>query len=243
MRSRRQPPRGTLALAFTLSLTSTAFSAEDEPDQSRQLTPDEIEAWLESRAMPGSRRAAEQEGSLAEEAPPPPPRWHGFVIESSVGALGHLGPLKNVSPTAPWFHAKFGFEPLNFAMVFASADVAIASTAFANPPPAPRSYALLGAGGGARLTGKFSDFGLFVQGEAGAAVVTEDVLVVYGYRNTNDLGLYFGGQAGFEWYQKSPHYALALHGGVRDYPTVLARERSSQPPLVVLGGLTLRYTL
>ena len=230
----------SLGAALLNLLLCVRALAADESGKTRQLRSDEIEAWLESRAIPGSRDIVETEPL---EAPLRPPRHHGFVIESSIGAMGHLGPLKHVSPTAPWFHAKLGFEPFNFVMLFAEADAAIASTAYANPPPAPRSYALMGFGGGLRLTGKFSDFGAFAQGEIGGAAVTEDVLTVYGYKKADQLGYYMGAQLGFEWYQVSPHYALAVHGGFRNYPDLLARQQSSDPPLAWLAAMTLRYTL
>jgi hypothetical protein len=58
----------------------------------------------------------------APEAPPPPPRRHGFVVESSIGAQGQLGSLNHVSPTSPWFHTAFGWEPTHWFMVLAQFD-------------------------------------------------------------------------------------------------------------------------
>ena len=98
------------ASAFGLLVLSVSLSAvaQEEPP-ARQMTQQEIEAWLDARAVPGTRDV----GAVQEppEAPPPPPRDHGFVLEASLGAFGHLGAMKNVSPTSPWFHVQFGFEP------------------------------------------------------------------------------------------------------------------------------------
>lgn len=230
----------SFAPALTLMLVTTRAAAQDAgPPATRELTAEEIDAWLESRSMPTT---ADSSASGFEEAPPPPPQRRGVVLEGSVGAFGHFGPLKNISPVAPWFHVKLGFEVFDWLMPFIETDLVVANTSYAEPPPPERSYALPGFGGGLRLTARPGPFGIYAQGDVGGAVVTEDVLAIYGYRDAASLHAYFGGQIGFEWYQVSPHYALGLHGGVRDYPTLLARERSSQPPLTWLSGVTLRYT-
>ncbi len=220
-------------------LAAGAAHAEDD-DETRKMTQAEIEAWLDARAVPGSRDV----GVIEEqpEAPPPPPRSSGIVLESSVGALGHLGPMKNVSPTAPWFNFRLGFEPLKWLMLFGEADVAFATTSYATRPPDPRGYALYGFGGGIRFTVRPTDWlGIYVQGSAGAAQVSEDVLFVYGYAQADALNLYYGGALGIEWYQVSPHMALATFGGVRSYDEGLHRERSGEVALAWIGGASLRY--
>lgn len=221
-----------------LLAAGVALGAE-QPPRERQLTPEEIDAWLDSRAMPKSQ--SDRSGD-DEEAPPPPPRKKGFVLESSIGVLGHLGHLKNISPSAPWFGLRFGYEPLRWLMVFAEADLAVANTAYAHPPPPPRSYTFWNVGGGVRVTVKPTDrFGVYLQGSLGGGRTTEDVLELYGYPHAEELGIYQSAALGLEWYQINPHLALALHGGVRNYPRTLKRERDSQPPMAWLSGLALRY--
>jgi hypothetical protein len=233
-----------LALACgvgVLLVHGLAGAADAEPKE-RQLTPEEIDAWLDSRAMPKSQsdHAASDDDA---EAPPPPPRKHGFVLESSMGVLGQIGHLKNIIPNAPWFGLRFGYEPLRWVMVFVESDLFVASTSYAHQPPPPRSFAVWNAGAGLRLTLKPTDrVGIYVQGSAGVGRATEDVLELYGYQHAEELGLYMSGEVGVEWYQVNPHLALALHGGVRDYPRALKRERDSQPPLAWLSGAGLRYT-
>jgi hypothetical protein len=218
---------------------SAAQAAEAEP-QERQLTPEEIDAWLDSRAVPKTQRDS---GADELEAPPPPPRKKGVVLESSVGVLGHIGHLKNVTPNAPWFGLRVGFEPLRWLMVFAEADLFVASTSYAHPPPPPRSFAFWNAGGGVRLTVRPLDrLGIYVQGSVGVGEATEDVLELYGYQHADELGLYESAELGLEWYQVNPHLALTLHGGVRNYPRTLKRDRDTKPPLTWLGGPGLRYT-
>jgi hypothetical protein len=227
-----------LLLATTLAALPAA--AQDDDQGQRQMTQEEIEAWLDARAVPGTRDV----GAVEEppEAPPPPPRASGIVVESSVGMLGHLGPLRNVSPTAPWFSFKLGIEPLDFLMVFGEADVAFATTSYANPPPEPRAYALYGFGGGLRFTVRPIEWlGIYAQGSLGLAEISEDVLFGYGYDNADQLSVYYGGSLGIEWYAVNPHLGVALHGGVRSYDDGLHRQRSNEPALAWTGGLALRY--
>ncbi|MCC6215212.1 MAG: hypothetical protein IT376_10105 [Polyangiaceae bacterium] len=246
MRSpRRTPARAwprrasawTLALASAGTVGSLRAAAPSRPPEPSAA---EVEAWLDARSIGGGRSIADD--GAPPEAPPPPPRWHGFVVQSTLGALGHLGPMKNVSPTAPWLHALVGFEPFRWAMVFVEGDVSFTSTRYANPPPNPRAYALYGLGGGLRFTVKPHDrVGIYAQGSAGAAALTEDVLVAYGYRDSTELAPYFGGHLGLEWHQVNPHLAFVLHGGVRNYDRLLDRERSSETALAWMSGLALRY--
>lgn len=223
-------------------LASASSRAEETQPPERTLTPEEIDAWLDSRAMPKSENAARESGDDTS-APPPPPRKQGFVLESSVGVMGQLGHLKHIAPNAPWFGLRFGFEPLRWLMVFAESDLFIASTSYASPPPPPRSFAFWNVGAGARLTLKPSDrVGIYLQASLGAGRATSDVLELYGYSHAEELGLYQSAELGLEWYQVNPHLALGLHGGPRNYPRALKRERGTEPPMTWLCGAGLRYT-
>lgn len=155
----------------------------------------------------------------------------------------HLGPLRNVSPTSPRFHLKLGFEPLKFLLVFAETDLTISNTSYAHPPPPPRTYHLLGFGGGLRFTVAFAErFGAHVEGSAGLAEVSSDVLEIYGYSHATQLKPYVGGLLGLDWYPLNPHLAVSLQGGVRSYQSGLRRQRSSSAALALLSGISLRYT-
>jgi hypothetical protein len=231
--------RSALGLGSALLLWGSLASAADQARE-RNLTPEEIEAWLDSRAMPAAR--GDRGGDDEADAPPPPPRGHGFVLESSLGVLGHLGHMKNISPAAPRFGLRFGYEPLAWLMLFIEADLFVASTSYARPPPPARTYAFWNVGAGLRFTLRPSDrFGLYLQGSMGGGRATEDVLEVYGYQDSAELNIYAGSELGLEWYQINPHLALALHGGVRHYGANLKRERDTEPPLAWLGGAALRY--
>jgi len=239
-RARLSSARRRSALAGALVLASAGLAQAGEEPRERQLTPEEINAWLDSRAMPKSQ--SDTSGELSETLPPPP-RSKGFVLESSIGVLGQLGHLKNIAPAAPWFGLRFGYEPLRWLMVFAESDLFLSNTSYAAQPPPPRTFAFWSAGGGLRLTVRPIDIlGLYLQGSAGVGQATDDVLEIYGYPHADELGLYAGGELGVEWYQVSPHLALAVHGGARAYPRTLQREFDTKPSLAWLSGAALRYT-
>lgn len=236
--SKRSGRGATLALTFVLG-SSPALAAENAEER-RDLSADELETWLSER--PGEA-AGDESRLAADEAPPPRPRRQGLAVEAGLGALGHIGPLRNVSPVSPWFHLKLGFEPFRWLLVFVETDLIFSSTAYANPPPGPRTYRLYGGGGGVRGTWRpWEAFGLSAEASLGGARVSEDTLALYGYRNADELHPYFGGGLGLELYPVNPHLAAVLHGKVRSYDRGLNRSQSDEPALAWLSGVALRYT-
>jgi hypothetical protein len=214
---------------------SSAAIAGDGPVE---LTEHDLDSWLDAAPDAAGPDNAEL------EAPLPAPRARGFVIEGGVGALGHLGDMQNVSPISPWFRLQLGYELFDWLMLFGEGDVALSTTRFAHRPPEQRSYALFGAGLGARLAWQPVDvLGFYLQGDAGLSSVSEDVLASYGYPDADRLRPYVGGGIGIEWFQISPHYALSWFGGARDYLQNFERTYGTRPPLVWLSGLSVRYTL
>jgi len=237
----RAPRWAALLSSFAPLLVCHAASAGEAPKE-RAISTDEVVSWLDSKG--DAPRLAGDQGAAEEDlVPVPPPRHQGFVVESSVGALGQIGEMKYTSPVAPWFHLQVGYEPLRFLMVFVEGDLVLSNTAYAPPPPPQRTYALWGVGAGLRGTVKVSErVGLYLQASLGGAQVTNDVLFTYGYENADKLNLYLAAELGAEWYQISPHWALAVHGGVRDYTVTFKRNFSNLPPLAWVSGLALRYT-
>ncbi|HVU04131.1 MAG TPA: hypothetical protein VHE30_20380 [Polyangiaceae bacterium] len=226
----------SLGLVLALAGFSGSARADEESDKEERKR---IETWLESEPA-----HADLGATSAPEAPPPPPRKHGFVVESSVGAMGHIGSMSHITPAMPWFRTAFGWEPTKWVMLLAQGDIAAASTSLANPPPDPRGYALWGLSGAVRFGVQPTSFlGISAQGEIGAARVTEDVLSTYGYKDANKVGPYFGALVGVEWYQVSPHVALVLQGGIRSYASIF--DRTALPGGAALAWISagaLKYT-
>ncbi len=227
-------------LGFVAVLGSPAVTAAAEEPKERQITTGEIESWLD--AEPGAT-PADEGPTLDDEKPLPAPRSHGFVVESGLGFVTQLGAMAHITPAAPLFRVRLGYEVLTWLMPFLEADVAFATTAYASEPPPPRSYFHWAGGAGLRLTAPLGRiFGVFGQGSLGLAEVSEqNVLSVYGFPDADEPNLYFGGEAGIEWHQVSPHLALAAHGGIRSYGQGLTRDRGGQAALALLASANLRY--
>lgn len=217
---------------------SPSLAQAAEGDGASELTEGALDAWL-TRA-PEEPDAVTSDAEL--EAPILAPRHHGVVIEGSAGALGHLGNMRNVSPVAPWFRLQVGYELLDWLMLFGQGDVALASTALANRPPEKRGYALFGFGAGARLSWQpFTAVGFYLQGDAGFSSINQDVLSTYGYPDADRLRPFAGGSLGIEWFQLSPHYALSVAGGARDYFQNFERVYGSRPPIAWFSTVAIRY--
>lgn len=227
-------------VGFLVSAWPAVADADAGLRADSELTQTDLDSWLDAEPVVADTGASQTE----LDAPQPAPRARGLVVEGSVGALGHLGDMQNVSPVAPWFRVQLGYELLDWLMLFGEGDVALSNTSFAQRPPEKRSYALFGAGLGARLAWQPLDaLGFYLQGDAGISSVDQDVLSTYGYSDADRLRPYVGAGLGVEWFQVSPHYALSVYGGARDYIQNFERVNGTKPPLAWLSGLAIRYTL
>jgi hypothetical protein len=221
-------------LGVVLPVSAWGADPKDQPQYDQAA----VAATLEETPGAAAAKRTEKAGSPLE-VPPPPPRKKGFVLETSIGAMGFLGKLKNVSPTASMLHMQLGYEPFRWLMAFVEGDIAFTSTRYIEPS---RGYAIYGMGGGARITARFSErVAGYVQGDLGVMETSSDLLHTYGFYDAENWNLYFGGMLGLEWYQINPHYALALNGGARKTPG-FERTVGSDPAISWLGGVAIRYT-
>jgi hypothetical protein len=225
----------SLAGCLGVMLPAAAWAADPKEPAYDQAA---VAAALEESPGAAAAKRAEKAGSPLE-VPPPPPRRKGVVLETSVGAMGFLGKLKNVSPTASMLHVQLGYEPLRWLMAFVEGDISFTSTRYLEPS---RGYAMYAMGGGARVTFHLSERVTgYAQGDLGVMETSSDLLRSYGFRHAEDWNLYYGGTLGLEWYQVNPHYALALNGGVRKTPG-FERVVGSDSALSWLGAAAIRYT-
>lgn len=178
------------------------------------------------------------------EAPPPPPYKKSIVVDSSLGALVFLGKFGQTAPPAPWIRTQVGYELFNWFMVFGEGELGFTDTSGSQAPPKTRAFPLFGFGAGARFTARFTDrFGMYLQGSIGAmkADIRRRALEIIGFENAEDLGLYFGGRIGVEWYQLDRHFALGLTGGLRDATGFKRVGGGSDTPLAFDAGASIRY--
>lgn len=216
--------------------SATVDDAETPPGEPTRA---QVEAYLDSHALPKSASSGDQ-GAFAD-VPPPPPRHRGLVVEASPGVLFPVGAMRHVSPPSPWLQLGVGYEPWTWLLLLAQADFSVASTSYAAEPPPPRTFAQYAFGAGVRFQLASSDaFAAHAQAELGLSEVTEDVLTVYGYDDADELGLYYGGRLGLEWLVPNPHLAVGAQATLRNY-TNLERTNDGAAPLGIIGALTLRY--
>jgi hypothetical protein len=206
-----------------------------------------VTADVVTRAANADPGAVEDDKLLPEaplESPPPPPRHKGLVLESSLGAADFLGKFGTVAPLGFWLHTQLGYEFFKWLMVFGEGELSFTDTSGTQGPTQAQGFPIFGFGGGARATVHLTDrVAIFAQGDLGAmkADITTGALANIGYKNAENLGLYFGGRVGVEWYQIDRHIALALQFGLRD-ATGFKRVVGSDLPLMLDAGLALRYT-
>ncbi len=245
--------RGAFAVAVTsLALASGSLSrpvrADDAPLPARGADPAVEPAETTSPGSTTAGAAASTESILPvapAEAPPPPPRKKGFVLEQSLGALGFIGRFRQVAPTAYWLRTQFGYEPLNWLMVFLSGELAFTDTSMLEDPTRTRAFAIFGFGAGARFTAHLTErFALFGQFDLGGmkADVASNALAVIGYRNAETLSAVVGGRIGLEWYQVNRHLALGVLGGLRSASGFKKDTAQDDSALLWDAAATLRYT-
>lgn len=213
-------------------------------------------ARAESASVPGSAVGAALESDLGkappasgsdaplpQDAPPPRPYRKSVVLDTNVGAVGFLGELGKVSPTAIWLHTQLGYEIFRWLMVLGEGELAFTDTSRAQAPPQTRAFPIFGGGAGLRFTARFGErLGVYLQGTAGGlkADIRVNALRNIGFGDAEELGLYYGGRLGVELYQVDRHFAVGLTGGAK-LAQNFARTRGSDTPLFVDGGLALRY--
>lgn len=235
-----------LAAPFALVTTVTGRSsaADSSPPPQPTLAPD---ARIDFSETPPEGKTTEESTAKVDYNAPPPsrPRKKGFVLESTIGALGFIGEFRHVAPTAFWLRTQFGYEFFSWLMLFASGELAFTDTSEASDPSHSRAFPLYAFGGGLRGTLHLGErIGIYLSGDVGAmtADIPKGSLAIFGFKNVEALNPYFGGHVGFEWYQIDRHLALTLAAGVRDALGFSRSGTNAAPPLLWDGGVALRYT-
>jgi hypothetical protein len=232
--------------AASLLTAGAAFAEEPEP-----APPSEVrDAPKGGKDVPDLPPPADESTAPVlpappEEAPPLPPRKNGFVLESSLGAVGFMGQFRHVAPTALWLHTQFGYEPLDWLMVFADGELLYTDTSEAQDPTKSRAFPVFGFGAGLRFTIHATPrFAVFAQASLGAlkADIPQNALAILGYRSAESLNLSFGGRIGLEWYQIDRHLALGLAGGLRDATGFAKAAQRADLPLFWDAAASIRYT-
>ncbi len=138
------------------------------------------------------------------------PASRGVYTEAGVGATGHLGAARSWSAIGPTMGLRLGYDLFSW-LSFGVATVVASHEATPPPPPEGEWYQLYQARTDARLGFRIDSVALFVEGGAGAAYISSNVL---GKVMVLDPGerftVAFAGGGGLEYQLQNRHYAFGL---------------------------------
>jgi hypothetical protein len=166
---------------------------------------------------------------------------HGLFVEGFIGGRGFVGGIGNISVPGPYASIGFGLELFNFLYIKVAFEGSIHETD-APPPPSPTVFELLGALVELKLQlNVTSRVGLWLQGEFGGVLAFGDVLPTYGVQGADEVGMMYGGSAGFDWHLYNRHYSVGFMGGARLFPSLETFDGGLS--LGIHGALYLRYVI
>ena len=163
------------------------------------------------------------------------PASTGFYTEGGLGAVVFLPPDGDNAAVGPALQVRVGRDL--FSWVSLGGYVAVSShEATVPPPPVGEWFQLYRACGDARIAGSFDRIGLFVEGGAGIAMISSNVL---GRVMITDPGerfsIAFQAGAGIEYQLENRHYGVGLAADGFLLPQFAAIT-------AIAGRLYLRYT-
>jgi len=164
---------------------------------------------------------------------------HGLFMEGWVGGRGFIGGIGNLSDPGLYANVGLGIELFRFIYVRLAFEASF-HQADAAPTPSATAFELLGA----LVELKFqvdvsARVGLWLQGEFGGVLAFGDVLPTYGVQGSDEVGLMYGGSAGFDWHLYNRHYSFGLLGGARLFPSLETLDGDMS--IGVHGAAYLRY--
>jgi hypothetical protein len=162
------------------------------------------------------RRALPSAGALAAIVLAVPasagarPASTGYFAEVGLGATAYVGSAADYSSVGPTMVLRLGRDLFSWLSVGAYLG---GSTHEATVPPPPEGeyYQLYRGGGDARLGGRFDRLAVFVEGGAGVAMISTNVLGKVMITEPGErFSLTFHGGAGAEYQIENRHYAFGV---------------------------------
>lgn len=147
-------------------------------------------------------------GGVAEARP----ASSGWYAEAGFGATFFLPDTAEYAKPGPNVELRLGRDLFSW---FSLGIVVAASSHEATPPPPPEDewFQLYRGGADARLGGRIDRLALFLEGGAGVALFSSNVLDKVGVTEPGDtFALAFHAGAGFEYQLENRHYAIGLAG-------------------------------
>ena len=134
----------------------------------------------------------------------------GFFAEGGLGAVSYLSKASKDAATGPELTFRIGRDIFSF---FSLGLYVAASTHEATlpPPPTGQFFQLYRGGVDGRLGGRIGAIALFVEGGAGIAMISSNVLESVMITDPGEkYSIIFHGGAGLEYQMENRHYAFGL---------------------------------
>ncbi len=160
------------------------------------------------------------------------PASRGAYTEAGLGATVAVGEAQPWVAPGPALALRVGYDLWSWLSIGVAAD---ASTHEATVPPPPEGeyLQLYRARADARLTARVGAVALFLEGGAGGAMVSSNILGKVGVTEPEErFSLALAGGGGLEYQLQNRHYAFGLGG-----------EYWQTPGFTGLGGVTVRLFL
>jgi len=150
--------------------------------------------------------------SVAEPVIEPPPRVAstGFFAEGALGAVTYLPHTSKDANTGPELSLRIGRDVFSW---FSLGLYAAASSHEATlpPPPTGQWFQLYRGGADGRLGGRIGAIAFFVEGGAGIAMISSNVLEKAMVTDPGEkYSITFHGGAGLEYQLENRHYAVGI---------------------------------
>lgn len=138
------------------------------------------------------------------------PASTGYFAEVGLGATAYVGSTSSYSSVGPTMVLRVGRDLFSWLSVAGYLGASI-HEATVPPPPEGEYYQLYRGGGDARLGGRFERLAIFVEGGAGVAMISTNVLGTVMVTEPGErFSLALHGGAGAEYQIENRHYAFGL---------------------------------
>jgi opacity protein-like surface antigen len=138
------------------------------------------------------------------------PASTGWFAEGGIGALEFLPDTSHYAKLGPSLSVRIGRDLFSWLSI--GIELAASShEATVPPPPVGEWFQLYRGCGDARIAGSFNRFGVFVEGGAGVAMISSNVLGQVMITDPGEtLSIAFQAGAGIEYQLENRHYAVGV---------------------------------
>jgi len=202
--------RSGLIIALALAAARPALAAGDDDaksDDKKSDDPDAKDAKDDKKP-----EAVKVEALVAEPKIEPPKRTAstGFFAEGGLGAVNYFGKTAKSAALGPSMTLRLGLDLFSW---FSVGIYAAASNHQATVPPPPEGewFQLYRGGGDGRLGGRIERIAFFIEGGAGIAIISSNVLQTVMITTPGQkYSIAFHGGGGLEYQLENRHFAIGL---------------------------------